>query len=135
MALALFILYERKHPAPLIRLDFFKRPGFAAANIANFLVGAALIIGMVEIPLYAYTLFGMTEIERACSSSSPTILIPVGAVVGGWLADLDRLPDHRRCWVPGRCGGYLLVCRWPLDPAFWIRLATWSSAASGSVWS
>ena len=63
VAFLVFIFYERRHERPLVRLDFFKRPAFAAANIAHLLVGAALIIGMVEIQLYAYTLFGMTEIE------------------------------------------------------------------------
>ena len=55
-------------------------PPFAAANIAHLLVGAALIIGMVEIPLYAYTLFGMTEIEGGLLLIRLTLMIPVGAV-------------------------------------------------------
>jgi MFS family permease len=122
VALVVFILYERKHPRPLIRLEFFKRPAFAAANIANFLVGAALIIGMVEIPLYAYTLFDLTHLEAGLLLIQLTIPIPIGAVVGGWIA--DRI-GSRITGVLGflvAAGGYLLVSRWPIDPSFWNKL-------------
>jgi MFS family permease len=111
-----FILYERRTERPLIRLDLYKKPPFAAANIAHFLVGAALIIGMVEIPLYANTLFGLTEIGSGLLLIRLTIMIPVGAVVGGWLADYI---GYRATAVIGffvACGGYLLVSRWPVDP-------------------
>ena len=70
LAFTAFILYERRTTRPLIRLDLFRKPPFAAANIAHLLVGAALIIGMVEIPLYANTLFGLTEIGSGLCSSA-----------------------------------------------------------------
>ena len=117
VAFIVFVLFERRHQRPLIRLDFFKRPPFAAANIAHLLLGAALIIGMVEIPLYANTLFHMTQIESGLLLIRLTLMIPVGAVVGGWLADLV---GYRITAVLGfliACGGYLLVSRWPVDPA------------------
>ena len=116
VSFVLFVLYERAQRRPLIRLDFFKRPAFAAANIANLLLGAALIIGMVEIPLYAYTLFGMTEIQGGLLLIRLTLMIPVGAVIGGWLADLV---GYRITAVLGfliAAGGYFLVSRWPLQP-------------------
>lgn len=115
-AFVAFVFYERGHEHPLIRLDFFRRPAFAAANLAHFLVGAALIIGMVEIPLYANTLFRMTELESGLLLIRLTLMIPVGAVLGGWLADWL---GYRFTAVLGflvTCGGYLLVSRWPLDP-------------------
>jgi MFS family permease len=111
-----FILYERRVERPLIRLDLFRKPPFAAANIAHFLVGAALIIGMVEIPLYANTLFGLTEIGSGLLLIRLTLMIPVGAVIGGWLADFI---GYRATAIIGfmvASGGYLLVSRWPLDP-------------------
>jgi MFS family permease len=117
VAFIAFVLFERRHQRPLIRLDFFKRPAFAAANFAHILVGAALIIGMVEIPLYAYTLFDLSEIQGGLLLIRLTLMIPVGAVIGGWLADLV---GYRATAVLGfltACGGYLLVSRWPLDPS------------------
>ncbi len=120
VAFIAFIVWETRQSEPLIRLEFFKRAGFSAANIANFLVGAALIIGMVEIPLYAYTLFGMSEIEGGLLLIRLTLMIPVGAVAGGWLADLV---GYRITAVIGfliAAGGYYLVSQWPLDPGQWV---------------
>ena len=122
VALAIFILYERKHPHPLIRLDFFKRPAFAAANIANFLLGAALIIGMVEIPLYAYTLFDLTEWQAGLLLIQLTIPLVIGAVVGGWVGDRIGLRITGVLGFLIAAAGYLLISRWSLDPAFWTRL-------------
>lgn len=120
VAFVAFVVFERRQAHPLIRLDFFRRAGFGVANLANLLVGAALIIGMVEIPLYAYTLFGMSEIEGGLLLIRLTLMIPVGAVIGGWLADLV---GYRVTAVLGflvACGGYLLVSRWPIDPSGWV---------------
>jgi MFS family permease len=117
VAFAGFILWERRAERPLIRLELFRKPPFTAANIAHFLVGAALIIGMVEIPLYANTLFGLTEIGSGFLLIRLTLMIPIGAVIGGWLADYI---GYRAVAVIGflvACGGYLLVSRWPMDPA------------------
>jgi MFS family permease len=122
VAFILFLVYESRHYRPLIRLDLFKRPAFAAANVANFLVGAALIIGMVEIPLYSYTLFGLQEWEAGLLLIQLTLPIPIGAVIGGWLA------DRIGCRVTAVLGflvaaaGFFLVSRWPIDPGFWQRL-------------
>ncbi len=117
VAFILFVLYERREDRPLIRLELFRKPPFAAANIAHFLVGAALIIGMVEIPLYANTLFGLTEIGSGLLLIRLTLMIPVGAVIGGYLADYI---GYRAVAILGflvACGGYLLVSYWPLDPS------------------
>jgi MFS family permease len=66
--------------------------------------------------VYAYTLFGMSEIEGGLLLIRLTLMIPVGAVVGGWLADLL---GYRVTAVLGfliAAGGYFLVSRWPIQP-------------------
>ena len=122
VAFVLFVLYERQHYRPLIRLDLFKRPAFAAANVANFLVGAALIIGMVEIPLYAYTLFGLEEWEAGLLLIQLTLPIPIGAVIGGWLTDRVGCRTTAVLGFLVAAGGFILVSRWPIDPGFWTKL-------------
>jgi MFS family permease len=122
VAFLLFLLWEWRAARPLIRLRLFRKPPFAAANIAHLLVGAALIIGMVEIPLYAYTLFGMSLPRSGLLLMELTGMIPVGAVIGGLVADYI---GYRAVAVLGflvTCGGYLLVSRWPLDPGGWLML-------------
>jgi MFS family permease len=122
IAFALFLVWERRLHRPLIRLELFRKPPFAAANVAHLLVGAALIIGMVEIPLYAYTLFGMSLTRSGLLLMELTGMIPVGAVLGGMVADYI---GYRAVAVLGflvACGGFLLVSRWSLHPGGWLML-------------
>ncbi len=121
-AFALFLLWEWRAHRPLIRLQLFRKPPFAAANVAHLLVGAALIVGMVEIPLYAYTLFGMSQVRSGLLLMELTGMIPVGAVIGGLVADYI---GYRTVAVLGflvACGGFFLVSRWSLHPGGWLML-------------
>ena len=117
VALATFIAWEIRVRQPLVRLGLFRKRSFAAANVANFAVGAALIVGMVEIPLYAYSLLGMGEVSGGLLLLRMTVMIPVGALVGGAVA--GRL-GYRATGVAGFAlitVGYLLVSRWPDIPS------------------
>jgi MFS family permease len=124
LAFVLFVLYERRHPRPLVRLAFFKIPAFAAANVANFLVGVALVIGMAGISILGQTLFGLTPLGAGFLLIQLILPMPVGAVVGGWLA------DRMGCKITGVLGflvaaaGYLLVSRWSVEPSFWMKLVS-----------
>jgi MFS family permease len=131
VALVGFVLYERVHSNPLVRLDFFKKPPFAAANIAFFLVGVALIIGMAGISLYAQTLFGLTEFGAGLLLVQLTLPIPIGAVLGGWLADMIGCKITAVMGFLAAAAGYFLVSRWPLDPGFWTRLVALAIAGLG----
>jgi EmrB/QacA subfamily drug resistance transporter len=114
-----FIFWERGREGALVNLALFRSRAFSAANLANLAVGAALIIAMVEIPLYAYSLLDMTEIQGGHLLMRLTALIPVGAVAGGLLADRA---GYRITGVLGfafTAVGYGLVTRWGDDPAGW----------------
>jgi MFS family permease len=131
VAFIAFVFWERLHPRPLVRLDFLRMPAFASANIANLLVGVGLIIGMAGISLYAQTLFGLSEIGAGLLLVELTLPIPIGAVIGGWIA------DRIGCRVTAVLGflvaatGYLLVSNWPLDPDFWTKLTGLAIAGLG----
>jgi MFS family permease len=106
----------RRRRFPLVRPEFFTRPAFSAAMIANLLVGGALIIGMVEIPLYAYSLFGMTELQGGLLLIRFTLMIPVGAVIGGWMADRIGYRIAALLGFVVACAGFVLVSFWPINP-------------------
>ena len=117
LAFAVFLLWESRHSHPLVRLELFKRLPFTAANIANLLVGGALIVGMVEIPLWAYSLRGATEVQGGLLLMRLTVMIPVGALLGGWVA--DRL-GYRLTAIAGfaaTAAGYALMALWPGQPS------------------
>jgi MFS family permease len=106
--IVLEILTERRNGGALITLSLFKRPMFTATSIMSFLIGAALVTAMVNIPLFFLSVFGETDIESGLALLRLTAMIPVGALIGGWL-----------------CGR--LTCRWtavlgllPTIAGFWL---------------
>ncbi|MCL5961574.1 MAG: MFS transporter, partial [Chloroflexi bacterium] len=52
IAMAMFVVVERRMASPLIDLKMFHRLTFSAANLVNLLVGGALIIAMVDVPVF-----------------------------------------------------------------------------------
>lgn len=116
VAFVVFLLVERRRADPLVRLGLFRSRSFAAANLANLLVGGALIVGMVEIPLLAYSLLGRSSVGGGLLLMRLTIMIPVGAVLGGWLADRIGYRATGAAGFAAVAAGYVLIARWPLVP-------------------
>ncbi len=89
-ALAAFIVTERRARSPLIPLGLFRDRVFSAANGANLLVGAALIVVMVDVPLLVSLL--ATDSARVSLISALlltpfTLAMAAGALGGGAVAE------------------------------------------------
>lgn len=85
-----FVAWQARARWPLISLSLFARRPFASANAANLFIGAALIVALVEVPLFASIVLDKTAAAAGLTLLRLTALIPIGALVGGWLA--ARLP-------------------------------------------
>jgi MFS family permease len=83
VAFALFIVVVRRAPWPILPLGLFRRPVFGAANLANLLVGAALIVVMVDVPFVVALL--ATDANRAGLISALLLLPFTLAMAGGSL--------------------------------------------------
>lgn len=89
-ALAGFVVAARRARSPLIPLGLFRDRAFSAANAANLLVGAALIVVMVDVPLLVSLL---AEDASRVSTISALLLTPftlamaAGALAGGGVAE------------------------------------------------
>ena len=123
----LFVLRQRTTSEPLIPLEMFRAVTFSAANVTHLLLGAALIIGMVTVPLMANTVLGLTALDGGLMLMRMTIAIPVGAVAGGYAAQRFgyRVPSVAGLLLIGL--GYALMSGWGLDiadPAMTLHLAT-----------
>jgi len=88
VAFVLFLLREWRARSPLVPLPLFRIPAFAAAAAANLLVGAALIVVMVDVPLFASLIIDDTNrasIVGAVLLTPFTLLMAGGSVLGGIL--------------------------------------------------
>ncbi|MCH7737624.1 MAG: MFS transporter [Chloroflexi bacterium] len=83
--LALLVLVEAKTFQPLLAPALFRSWAFLTSNLTQVLVGVALIIAMVTVPLMANTVMGKSPFTGALWLLRLTGVIPLGAVAGGLL--------------------------------------------------
>ncbi len=125
-SLALFITRQMRVVEPLLPLSMFRSRPFSAANMTHLLIGGALIIAMVTVPLMANTVLGQTPLQGGLMLMRMTVAIPVGAVLGGLAC--QRF-DYRYPAVLGlalAATGFWFMSGWELDiadPAMATHLA------------
>ena len=83
--IGVLITVERRAVQPLLASFLYTSRAFLSSNIAQFLVGVALIMALVCVPLMAGTVMERGPLESALSLIRLTAAIPVGALVGGYI--------------------------------------------------
>ena len=83
--IGVLIAVERRAVQPLLASFLYTSRAFLSSNIAQFLVGIALIMALVCVPLMAGTVMEKGPLESALSLVRLTAAIPVGALVGGYI--------------------------------------------------
>jgi MFS family permease len=93
IAFAGFWWRQRTAERPLVpRGALGSRPAWGAL-VVSFVIGAALIAALVDIPFFArLTVHRESQLDAALVLLRFLVALPVGAVVGGWL--LRRVPAH-----------------------------------------
>ena len=81
----ILIAVERRAIQPLMASFLYTSRAFVSSNIAQFLVGVALIIALVAVPLMAGTVMEKSALASALQLVRLTAAIPVGAVIGGYM--------------------------------------------------
>jgi MFS family permease len=71
---------------PLIPRELLGSRGFIGASAANVLIGAALIVALVDVPLLGRLVFNLDQLGSGLLLTQFLIGIPVGAAVGGLVA-------------------------------------------------
>ena len=79
--LALFVLLQARLSTPLVRLGIFRAPNLAAANLAQFMLGAAWIPMFFFINLYLQQVLGLGAFESGAALLPLTLTIMVGMIV------------------------------------------------------
>ena len=78
--LGLFVLIQARRAHPLVRLSIFRTPNLAAANTAQFLLGAAWIPMWFFLNLYLQQVLGYTAFPSGAALLPMTVLIMIGMI-------------------------------------------------------
>ena len=109
------VVVERRAVQPLLASFLYTSRAFISSNIAQFLVGIALIMALVCVPLMSNTVMEKETWESALNLVRLTAAIPIGAVVGGYIL---RWIDVRAVCVTGlalMAVGLLYMSGWETD--------------------
>lgn len=113
---ALFVRHQRRTTDPLIDAGLFRGRNLRLALLANFVVGAALVIAMVDVPLFVNAVEG--DLKRS-------------AVVAGWVLATLTASMAAASYV----GGRLTERTWYGPPAIvGLIAATVAYVAMGLTW-
>ncbi len=114
--LALFVRVELRTPLPMIDLRVLRGGHVAAAMLTYFLIGGALITALVNVPLMTDTLYGGSTTRGGLNLMRLLLLLPVGGVLGGWLATRAGYRLTVLLGVALACGGFIWMHAWPFSP-------------------
>lgn len=78
--LGLFVFIQARRAHPLVRLSIFRTPNLAAANAAQFLLGAAWIPMWFFLNLYLQQVLGYTAFPSGAALLPMTVLIMIGMI-------------------------------------------------------
>jgi MFS family permease len=88
ISLVALIIWERRAPNPILPIDLFRKPYYVAAVIANFLIGAALMVGMVNVPVLVSLVRDPGSVSRdsALLLAPLTLCVALAALASGRIA-------------------------------------------------
>ena len=114
IVLAIYGWRQVRQLEPLVPRELLRGRAFIGAAAANLLIGAALMVALVDVPILGRLVFDLDQLNSGLLLSRFLAGIPVGAVLGGWLA--------------GRVGGRAMaVGGMLLSAAAFLQMSTWSA--------
>lgn len=118
VALLVFVIWELfVARRPLLNLRTFQRIPFAAANLANFMIGAALVVALVGIALFVNTTDKNTDrvaiaFDAALALAPMTLGMALGAIFGGWFSDQVGYRLGTILGLVVAVFGFILMAKW-----------------------
>jgi MFS family permease len=86
-ALGGYVWQQARGVDPLIPPALLRNRTFIGANVTNLLLGAGLMVALVDVPIVARGIFGESELGGALLLARFMVAIPFGALAGGWISN------------------------------------------------
>jgi MFS family permease len=86
LILGVYVWRQLRQLEPLIPRELLRSRGFIGATVANLLIGAALMVALVDVPLLGRLVFSLDQLGSGLLLTQFLIGVPVGAVIGGFAA-------------------------------------------------
>ena len=112
--LALYAWRQVRQLEPLVPRELLRSQAFIGAAIANLMIGAALMVALVDVPVLGRLVFNLDQLGSGLLLSRFLVGIPAGALLGGFLA--GRFP-----------GRFVAVVGILLSAAAFLQMSTWSA--------
>jgi MFS family permease len=115
VAAVAFFAWERFAKTRLIEPAGVHFRPFLAALTASLAAGAALMVTLVNVELFGQGVLGQDQNQAAFLLLRFLIALPIGALLGGWIA--TKVGDRAVACVGLliAAGGYYLIAQWPVD--------------------
>jgi MFS family permease len=115
VAAAGFVVWEKVARTRLLKPTAGRLRPFLAALGASTAAGAALMVTLVNVELFGQGVLAQDQNQAAFLLLRFLIALPIGALLGGWLATRfgDRVVAFTGLLVAA--GGFLLISRWTVD--------------------
>ncbi|NUS64935.1 MAG: MFS transporter [Saccharothrix sp.] len=110
-----FVLWERRSSVRLLDPAGVAMGPFLASLGVSLATGAALMVTLVDVELFAQTVLGRDSAAAAGMLARFLVALPVGALVGGWSAARVRSGDRWVSFAGLVLAGvaYALIAQWP----------------------
>lgn len=112
----LFILRQLRAPAPVVDLSLFRRVPISAGFVTNGLLGGALIVAMVSVPLFTNVVLLDSALQGGLNLMRLLIALPIGALLGGILTTRIGINVTAMAGVALAGVGFLGMAQWDAQP-------------------
>jgi MFS transporter, DHA2 family, triacylglyceride efflux pump len=111
-ALGFYARRQLRHLEPLIPRELLRSSGFLGATAANMLIGAALIVALVDVPILGRLVFNLDQLGSGLLLTQFLVGVPVGAVAGGLLAGRVGFRVSAAAGIAVSAGAFLVMSGW-----------------------
>lgn len=86
VVLGVYVWRQIRQLQPLIPRDLLRSQTFLGTTVANVLIGAALMVALVDVPILGRLVFNQNQLDSGLLLTRFLVGVPVGAVAGGFFA-------------------------------------------------